>query len=435
MILAGSSATWAQAPAARKAATSAAASAAAALPTLRIVLLEDRQSPQWDRSRLERAYVGHSGGSARAGIEMAIDDESMALQEAKLRVQIEAIDVTDTAKLNALLAASANSKAAEWLVLMAQSTPNAITQTSEITAKTIAWPTVNLGAASDELRGKRCATNLLHALPADRMRADALAQVLAARRWSQVLLLVGNAPEDAARAQSAQASMARFGLKLAARKEFVQSGDPRQRAASNPLLLTAGSAYDVVWVVDSVGEFARALPMNTQWPRPVVGDAGVAALAWHTQFERFGAPQVSRRFFKLAKRAMVSQDWAAWVATRAAIAAAIEVGGDAVTPAIKNSAAAASSAARAARLLSAMLALEVDGSKGVSLQFRGWDGQLRQPMLLTDGAGVLATAPLEGILHQRNPLDSLGADEPERLCATPPAAAAKASSAAPERKK
>ena len=33
-------------------------------------------------------------------------------------------------------------------------------------------------------------------------------------------------------------------------------------------------SYDVVWVVDSDGEFARSLPYRTVLPRPVVGDAG-----------------------------------------------------------------------------------------------------------------------------------------------------------------
>lgn len=37
-------------------------------------------------------------------------------------------------------------------------------------------------------------------------------------------------------------------------------------------------------------------------------------------------------------------------------------------------------------------------------------------MLLTDGQGVIAQAPAEGVLHPRNVLDTLGADAPEKLC-------------------
>ena len=58
----------------------------------------------------------------------------------------------------------------------------------------------------------------------------------------------------------------------------------------------------------------------------------------------------------------------------------------------------------------------MDGAKGVALQFRPWDRQLRQPLLLSDGQGVQALAPAEGVLHPRNALDTLGADEPEKLC-------------------
>ena len=52
--------------------------------------------------------------------------------------------------------------------------------------------------------------------------------------------------------------------------------------------------------------------------------------------------------------------------------------------------------------------------------FRRWDGQLRQPLLLTDGQAVIATAPAEGILHPSNVLDALGADAPEKLCKARP---------------
>jgi ABC transporter substrate binding protein (PQQ-dependent alcohol dehydrogenase system) len=59
---------------------------------------------------------------------------------------------------------------------------------------------------------------------------------------------------------------------------------------------------------------------------------------------------------------------------------------------------------------------ELDGSKGVSMSFRTWDGQLRQPLLLTDGQGVIGLAPGDGVLHPKNTLDTLGADAPEKLC-------------------
>ena len=64
----------------------------------------------------------------------------------------------------------------------------------------------------------------------------------------------------------------------------------------------------------------------------------------------------------------------------------------------------------------ALLDAELDGSKGVAMSFRPWDGQLRQTMLLTDGQGVIGTAPVDGVLHPKNSLDTLGVDAPEKLC-------------------
>jgi len=123
------------------------------------------------------------------------------------------------------------------------------------------------------------------------------------------------------------------------------------------------------------------------------------AVGWHAQFERFGAPQVARRFARAHKRPMTAHDWSAWVAGKLLVALAT------AQPKGTNAAWA-----------QALAKTTVDGSKGTTLSLRPWDGQLRQPMLLTDGQGVVAQAPIEGLLHPRNVLDTLGVDEPEKLC-------------------
>ena len=176
------------------------------------------------------------------------------------------------------------------------------------------------------------------------------------------------------------------------------SGDPRERDLANPLLLTQGT-YDAVWVVDSDGEFARSLPYRTALPRPVVGDGGLVALGWHASFDRYGAPQVSRRFAKAAGRPMAGQDWSAWLAGNALASAAV-----------------AAPKGPMAAFQKALIEGEIDGSKGVGMSFRAWDGQLRQPLMLSDGQSVVSTAPVDGILHPKNTLDTLGADAPEKLC-------------------
>jgi ABC transporter substrate binding protein (PQQ-dependent alcohol dehydrogenase system) len=157
----------------------------------------------------------------------------------------------------------------------------------------------------------------------------------------------------------------------------------------------------VVLVMDSQGEFARTLPYATQWPRPVAGASGLMAQVWHPQWERNGGPQLSRRFQKLAKRPMQGHDWAAWIAVKAVAAVLVEEPKANITQQLK-------------RLRSGAVA--VDGFKGQRLSFRAWDGQLRQPLFLGHGDGVVGLAPLDGVLHPTEVLDTLGMDEKESAC-------------------
>jgi len=111
---------------------------------------------------------------------------------------------------------------------------------------------------------------------------------------------------------------------------------------------------------------------------------------------------VSRRFAKVARRPMAAHDWSAWVAGKALAAVA-----------------ASSPKGPVAAWAQALAGVAVDGAKGTALGFRPWDGQLRQTLLLTDGQGVISQAPVEGVLHPTNILDTLGADAPEKSCKAP----------------
>ena len=369
-----------------------AAPLAAGAAVLKATLITPDDDPRLDRSRLERAYLGHPGGPLSDGLEVALEETKFELEAAGAEVALAAAPAASIEAARAAAVAAEKSGAAVLLTDLPAEWTLAV-------ADAVKLPVLNLGDASDRLRQQDCRARMFHLVPSERMRSDALAQTLVSRKWSKLLLLVGGSPQDALRAATAQASIKRYGLQVVASKPFKLSADPRERDLANPLLLTAGNSYDAVWVVDSDGEFARTLPYRTVLPRPVVGDGGLVALAWHAQFERYGAPQVSRRFAKAAKRPMTAQDWAAWMAgkTLAAMAIAAPKGPNAAwAQAIGKS--------------------TLDGSKGTSLSFRAWDGQLRQPMLLTDGQGVIAQAPAEGVLHARNVLDTLGADAPEKLC-------------------
>ncbi|HOY33520.1 MAG TPA: branched-chain amino acid ABC transporter substrate-binding protein [Piscinibacter sp.] len=371
------------------------ATAPALAATLKATLLIPADDSRLERSRAERAYLGHPTGPAGDGVQMAVEEGQFELDAAQAGV---AVTTQPAASLDAARAAALAAEKAGAAVLLVDLPTDWLLAVVDA----VKLPVLNLSDPADRLRAQDCRARLFHLMPSERMRADALAQTLVSRKWTQLLLLVGPSPADQLRAATVQASMKRYGLKAVASKPFRMSADPRERDLANPLLLTAGANYDAVWVVDSDGEFARSLPYRTVLPRPVVGDAGLVAVAWHAQFERFGAPQVSRRFAKATRRPMTAHDWSAWMAGKALVGAAV------AAPKGPNAAWA-----------QALAKTPVDGSKGTAMTFRAWDGQLRQTLLLTDGQGVISQAPIEGLLHPSNVLDTLGADAPEKLCKAP----------------
>ena len=357
-----------------------------------VTLIVRGDDARLERKRIESAFLGHPGGSSADGVNVAIKEAGFELEAAgaKITLSIVTASTPEAARASALAAQKAGAVA-----LLADLPRNALLAAADA----VKLPLIDLGESEDRLREADCRRSVLHTLPSERMRTDALAQTLVSRRWMQVLLLIGPSPDDATRAATSAASIKRFGLTLVDTRRFKLSADPREREQANPLLLTGRASYDAVWVVDSDGEFARGLPYGTALPRPVVGDAGLVALAWHAQFDRFGAPQVSRRFARAAGRPMLAQDWSAWIAGKALVAAAI-----------------ASPKGPASAFAKALNEVSLDGSKGVAMSFRAWDGQLRQPLLLSDGQGVIVMAPLDGVMHPKNKLDTLGADAPEKLC-------------------
>jgi ABC transporter substrate binding protein (PQQ-dependent alcohol dehydrogenase system) len=255
----------------------------------------------------------------------------------------------------------------------------------------------------DDLRLSTCRTRLFHTMPSWSMLMDALAQDLMALDWRRVLVLEGPRAADKTIAAAFLASAKKFGLRVSDVRTFVFGNDPRKRDQSNVRLLTGGADYDTVFVADADGEFARNVPYNTLRPRPVVGSAGLLPLAWHPLWERHGAPQLNRRFFRATGRTMSEEDWATWTAVRSIL--------DAIILARDVSVSAQS-------LFTALLnpELRLELYKGIPGSFRSWSRQLRQGILLATQDAVQNLAPVEGVLHQKNSLDSLGPDEPEFQC-------------------
>jgi len=262
----------------------------------------------------------------------------------------------------------------------------------------------NIRHPDDALRGADCAPVLFHTLPSQAMLMDGLAQFLSKKNWRKVLILEGERDGDRILSQAFQASARKFGLGVTDVRLFVLSNDPRQRDQTNLPILTSGGGYDTVFLADSLGEVGRYLPYNTLFPRPVVGSEGLTPSAWHWTWERHGAPQLNQRFDKLAGRRMTGTDLAAWAAVKVVVEAITRTE-SAEIPVLR------------AYLRGDELTFDI--YKGLAGSFRPWDHQLRQPVLLHTHNAVIASAPIEGFLHQTNTLDSLGADKSDSACAMP----------------
>ena len=259
----------------------------------------------------------------------------------------------------------------------------------------------NVSALESVLRQEQCRANLLHLAPSRNMLMDALAQFLVSRKWREVLVLVGPLRNDTDVADAFVRAAKKFGLKIVATRAFELGRDPRQRSRNNIALLTSGEDYDVVFVADSDGEFAREVPYQIQRPRPVVGAAGLVPNWWHWAWERHGAPQLNKRFMRKAKRPMTGYDWSAWMGVKTIVEAVQRTG---------------STDYRSLVDYITGETIVLDGFKGYRLSFRSWNNQLRQPLFLTSPNWVVARAPLQGFLHDRNNLDSLGVDRRESRC-------------------
>ena len=260
----------------------------------------------------------------------------------------------------------------------------------------------NATESATSLREEACAENLLHTAPSTAMLTDALAQFLVMRRWDALPMIVGTYPEDEVLAASIRASLAKFGLEVAEEKTWAFDADMRRNASQEVPLFTQGFGdYDALLVADALDDFARYIPYNTWLPRPVVGSEGLLPTAWAPVVEAWGAAQLQSRFEEEAGRDMEPEDYGAWAAVRSL--------GEAVTR---------TGSAEPATLRAFMLGSEFElaGFKGRPLTFRAWNGQLRQPIPLVTERALVASAPLEGFLHQTTELDTLGVDEPETTC-------------------
>ena len=260
----------------------------------------------------------------------------------------------------------------------------------------------NVSAPEDSLRRDLCAREVVHTMPSRAQLMDGLTQFLVSRKWRDYLVLRGPRPGDLEMAAAFERSAKKFGARIVATRDFTPGTDPREREKNNVGLLSAiNRDWDVTFVADMDFDFAREVSYRTIRPRPVVGSIDLEPLAWHWTWAHNGAPQLNTRFMRLSGgRHMGSADWSAWMAVKI----------------IAQSALRTKSTDFKIRRTFILKEGYFDGDKGEAMSIRPWDHQLRQAVLLASPFSVIAAAPMEGFLHQRDVLDTLGDDEPETPC-------------------
>jgi ABC transporter substrate binding protein (PQQ-dependent alcohol dehydrogenase system) len=368
--------------------------------TVTILYLDRAKDPYYQAQTAYTGTLRRQVFKPLAAAELAVRDGEAAARAAGLKIVLDHRSLQIGESASGMLTEQMKSGAIAAAIL------DLPLEETEATAREIAnsrVPLFNARHRDDGLRVRACATGLFHTMPSWSMLTDALAQVLLLNNWKSTLMLEGPVAEDRLVAESYALSARKFGLKLVERRAFVAGNDPRKRDQINIRLLTSGPDHDAVVVADIAGDFGRSVAYNTARPRPVVGTQGLVASAWHPYWERHGAPQLNRRFFRLASRPMADEDWATWVAVRSITdAMLLPLPADmALSDRLKST------------------ALKVELYKGIAGSFRPWSRQLRQTLILGTHDTVVALAPVDGALHQKNNLDTLGPDQPEFRCAQP----------------
>jgi ABC transporter substrate binding protein (PQQ-dependent alcohol dehydrogenase system) len=272
----------------------------------------------------------------------------------------------------------------------------------------------NVRATDVSLRQENCRANVMHVVPDRYMLADALAQYLVTQKWTNWLLVNGTTPGDLAYVEAIRRAAQRFGANIVDQREYedVSGGRrddvgviPPGKQASADSNFAAGPDYQVIIVGDEDQLFGPYMPYRAGGePRPVAGTTGLVATTWSPGHEKWGATQANNHFQKDYKRLMLPIDYQAYVAARTV--------GEAVT---RNHGA-----------LFATVDAFVHGKdlqlapfKGIKQQYRPWDGQFRQPILIATDKVPVSMSPQRGFPHASHPdveMDTLGVDEPESRC-------------------
>lgn len=267
---------------------------------------------------------------------------------------------------------------------------------------------LNAGARETALRDDQCRANILHVSPSYNMLADSVVQFAIWKQWRNMFLIHGSNPKDLAMRDAYLRAITKFGGKVAEQREFEDTGGARRTDTGHvlvqrqiPVFTQNAADHDVVIAADASDVFGPYLAYHSWTPRPVMGAGGLRPVSLHPAHEAWGATQFQRRFEALSGRYVQETDYDVWLAIRAIGEAVIRT-----------------NSADPATLRAYLLGdeFELAAFKGRKVNFRAWNGQLRAPVLLTDGRLTVSVSPQDGYLHQRSTLDTIGLDQPESAC-------------------
>ena len=272
----------------------------------------------------------------------------------------------------------------------------------------------NISATDVALRQENCRRNIMHVIPDRYMLADALAQYLITQKWNNWLIVHGSTPADLAYLDAIKRAASRFGASIVDVREYkdVSGGRrddvgviPPGKQASAGAAFAATPEYQIIVVADEGQQFGPYMPYRGgALPRPVAGTTGLIATTWSPGHEKWGATQANNNFEKDFGRLMLPLDYQAYVAARTV--------GDAITRNPDNDFATIAAFIQGPEL-------QVAPFKGIKQNFRSWDGQFRQPIIIATDKVPVSVSPQKGFPHASHPeieVDTLGIDEPESTC-------------------
>ena len=237
----------------------AAPSAGAAAPELLIGYVALKKDPRYTVKRTFARYLTEALGSPYVGARVAIEESKFVGSAVGVEFKLE----RRRAKSEGRLVKSALKLVDDGARYILVDAPAALVDEVARATKDTDVLLFNITARDDVLRQTQCGSHLLHVIPSHAMTTDALVQYLISKKWREALVLTGPRPEDEQLTAAFERSAKRFGVEIVERRPFVLSNDPREREKNNVALLTAGADYDVVFVADTDGEFARDVPYQT----------------------------------------------------------------------------------------------------------------------------------------------------------------------------